>query len=86
MKNEKYIESKDFQAFLDGYNSVRLLTENEMKALPALCALRMIWFMGLHMDLRNRYTGSYGYSQKFFESGLSNFKLWYNKAVILIPN
>lgn len=80
MANEKYGECNDWHAFLDGYNSVRVLTENEMKALPVFCALRMIWFLGIHMDLKERFTGSSGYNQNFFAFCLNNFKSWYNKA------
>lgn len=82
MRNDKYIESNEWHAFLDGYNSVRVLTENEMKTLPAFCALRMIWFMGVHMDLKNRFTGSAGYNNNFFSFCLNNFKWWFDKAFL----
>lgn len=80
MGNEKYNESSLWQSFLDGYNSVRILTESELKCLPAFCALRMIWFMGIHMDLKERFTGSFGYNKDFFGFCINNFKSWYSKA------
>jgi Ser/Thr protein kinase RdoA (MazF antagonist) len=78
--NEKYVESEAWKAFLDGYNSVRLLTENELLCINAFGALRALWVMGVHSNLRERNIGCMGFNENYYNFFINNFKLWYNKV------
>jgi Ser/Thr protein kinase RdoA (MazF antagonist) len=76
---EKYIESKEWQAYLDGYNSIRQLDEIELKSINAFTALRELWLMGLHADVIERNAGCSWYNNGYFDYRIGNFKLWYER-------
>lgn len=76
--NDKYRESDQWRSFLDGYNSIRPLEENEMKAIPAFCALRNTWVMGVHTQLSERILGCQMFSEGYLNFFLNNFKMWFN--------
>jgi Ser/Thr protein kinase RdoA (MazF antagonist) len=77
--NDKYRESNEWKSFLDGYNSVRKLEEFELKAIPAFCALRNTWVIGVHTELSKRNMGCQMISD-YFNFFMNNYKLWYNRT------
>ncbi|MDF2686343.1 MAG: aminoglycoside phosphotransferase [Clostridia bacterium] len=78
--DEKYIESEAWKAFLDGYNSVRILSDNELNAINAFGALRGLWVMGIHADLSERNSCISIFNDHYFNFFINNFKLWYNRV------
>lgn len=79
-KNESYIDSKEWQAFLNGYNSIRQLSEIEISSIPVFAALRELWLMGLHANMINRNAGCSWYNDDYFNFRIKIFKSWYNRA------
>jgi Ser/Thr protein kinase RdoA (MazF antagonist) len=77
--DESYIEKEPWNAFLEGYNSIRRLSETELEAINAFAALRELWLMGLHADVIERNAGSCWYNDDYFDFRLKLFKLWYNR-------
>ena len=78
-RDEKYIEKEHWKAFLDGYNSVRKLSEIELTAINAFAALRDLWLMGLHADMIERNASCCWYNDGYFDYRIGVFKLWYNR-------
>jgi Ser/Thr protein kinase RdoA (MazF antagonist) len=77
--DENYIEKEPWKAFLDGYNSIRKLSETELEAINAFAALRELWLMGLHADVIERNAGCCWYNDGYFDFRLKLFKLWYHR-------
>jgi len=42
---------RKWNAFLDGYHSVRRLSSNELQAVNLFVPLRQIWMLGVHSSL-----------------------------------
>lgn len=78
LENDKYRESKQWESFLDGYNSIRPLEENEIRAIPAFCALRNTWVIGVHTQLSERILGCQMFNDGYLNFFLNNFKMWFN--------
>ncbi|MCL2321904.1 MAG: phosphotransferase [Oscillospiraceae bacterium] len=79
LKDEKYIEGDYWKAYIEGYNSVRQLHENEIISINAFSALRELWLMGHHADLMNRNEGCGWYNDDYFDFHIGIFKLWYKR-------
>lgn len=77
----KYIESYAWKAFLNGYNSVRQLSDTEMASISDFAALRQLWLMGLHAQVIERNAGCCWYNDGYFDSHIRRFKLWYERSV-----
>ena len=76
--NQKFRESEEYTAFIDGYNSIRPLTDAEMECIDAFGAIRAIWALAINIKL----LASHGY---FSINQLVNilvgvFKTWYQKT------
>ena len=78
--NENYKESSEWKLFLNGYNSIRMLEENEVKALSAFCALRNTWVMGVHTKLSDKNMGCQMFNDNYFNFFINNFKMWFNRT------
>lgn len=78
--NEKYIESEVWKSFLEGYNSIRKLTEAEQASINVFAALRELWLMGLHADVMERNAECSWYNDGYFNYHIGIFKLWYERA------
>jgi Putative homoserine kinase type II (protein kinase fold) len=76
--DNNYRDGDGWKSFLNGYNSIRPLVEAEIKAIPAFCALRSIWVVGVHTDLSHRNIGCQMFSEGYFNFFINNFKFWYN--------
>lgn len=77
--DEKYIEKDAWKAYIEGYNSVRQLSESEIISINAFCSLRELWLMGHHADLMKRNEGCGWYNDGYFDFHISVFKLWYKR-------
>lgn len=80
LKDEKYIEKEAWNSFLDGYNSIRKLSDIELSSIPIFAALREIWLLGLHAKVIKRNAGCSWYNDSYFDRGISIFKLWYERV------
>ncbi len=78
--NDKYIESDDWKAFIDGYNSVRKLSDAEKDTITAFAALRQLWIMGLHADVIERNAGCSWYNDEYFNYNIGIFKQWTSRV------
>lgn len=78
--DEKYAYGECFKAFLDGYNSVRKLTQIELQAINVFAALRELWMMGIHAEVMERNAGCSWYNDGYFDYQIKIFKLWYERA------
>lgn len=81
-RDEDYINKEPWNAFLEGYNSIRKLSETELEAINAFAALRELWLMGLHADIIERNSGCNWYNDSYFDFRINLFKLWYNRFVL----
>ena len=81
LRDERYIENDAWSAYLDGYDMVRQLSENEICTINAFCALRELWLMGHHGDLMNRNEACGWYNDEYFDFHIGIFKLWYKRFV-----
>lgn len=79
--DEKYIEKEPWNSFLDGYNTIRKLSEVELSSIPVFAALRDLWLMGLHSDVIKRNVGCSWYNDSYFDRRISIFKLWYERSI-----
>jgi len=79
--DEKYIETDAWKAFLDGYNSVRKLSEKELNSISTFAALREIWLMGLHAGMMDRNAGCSWYNDGYFDYHIKIIQLWYNRSI-----
>lgn len=62
-------------AFLEGYQSIRSLSESELAALPAFVLLRQIWMLGVAARLAPNL-GQASVQRWFFDSSLPFIKAW----------
>ena len=79
--DENYIEKEPWKTFLEGYNSIRILNETELKGINAFAALRDLWLMGLHADVIERNAGCCWYNDSYFDFRMKIFKLWYDRFI-----
>ncbi|BCN31162.1 phosphotransferase enzyme family protein [Anaeromicropila herbilytica] len=79
-ENEHYCYSEEWKAFMDGYNSVRQLSESERDTINAFIALRQLWLMGLHADVMERNAGCCWYNDAYFDEQIRIFKIWYQRT------
>lgn len=77
LQNEKFRESDSWKSLLDGYNSVRKLDDNELRALPAFCALRNTWVLGIRTKLSEIHD-NYQLPDRVLNIFFNTFKFWYN--------
>ena len=67
--------TRRLNAFLRGYEEVRPLSDDERNSIPALLAIRHIWFMGL-MNRLARREGKEAINEGFFTGCLAFLKNW----------
>jgi Ser/Thr protein kinase RdoA (MazF antagonist) len=79
LRDEKYIDNDAWKYYIEGYNSIRQLSEDELISINAFSALREIWVMGHHADLMTRNEGCGWYNDGYFDFHIGIFKLWYNR-------
>ena len=79
-KNDSYIETKEWEAFINGYNTVRQLSEIELSSIPVFAALRELWLMELHANAINRNAGCNLYNEGYINYQMKIFKQWYDRA------
>jgi Ser/Thr protein kinase RdoA (MazF antagonist) len=77
--NPQFRESDEYKAYIDGYNSIRRLSENEIACINAFGAIRAIWVIGLNIMGLEKTGGI------FHIDGLVNefariFRTWYEKV------
>ncbi len=67
--------TRRWNEFLDGYHSVRSLTDAELEAVKLFVPIRHIWLMGLHAELQPEL-GKRTLSEKFFRTHVGLIKQW----------
>lgn len=77
--NEDFIHSEEWKNYLKGYSEIRTLSEIEIIALPALAALRQLWFIGLIINSTKINNSWDGLNEYFFKEQLRRYTFWYNK-------
>lgn len=78
--NEIYLESEEWQAFLNGYNSIRQITEIELSSISAFIALRELWLLGINADVMRRNAGCCWFNDSYLNQQIEIFKMWYHRA------
>lgn len=76
---EDFMNSEEWKDYLKGYEEVRKLSKAEIVAIPALAALRQLWFMGLIIDATDINNSWEGMEAAFFNKQMKRFKFWYHK-------
>ncbi|KKO51756.1 phosphotransferase [Paenibacillus sp. DMB20] len=71
-----------WDAFIQGYRSVRDLSEKDVKAVPIFVGIRQLWLMGLCL-MDPHIVGGIDYGDDFIDEKLSYFN---NLEVIMIPD
>lgn len=72
--NQEYLNTDEWKSFLEGYESIRKLTEAEKECIPAFMALRQVWLMGLHADVMNRNAGCCWFQNDYFIRQMDAFR------------
>ena len=80
-KNPHYKESEEYKAFIDGYNSVRGLSENEIKCINAFCAIRSIWTISISIMLFAKRNGLFAV-EEYIRQCTGDFLMRYNKVFV----
>lgn len=66
---------KQWNAFMDGYHSIRCLSKSELQAVDLFVPLRQIWQLGAHTN-HLAYIGSRAAHEARFETHLEFIKNW----------
>lgn len=82
-RDEKYIEKEPWSAFLDGYNSLRKLSDIELASINVFAALRELWLIGLHAEFININNSCNWFNDGYFDYHIGIFKLWYNRCELI---
>jgi len=69
-------KQKQWEDFLEGYNSVRQLNSNELKAIKAFVAIRDIWLLGIHLGSLERNRGCDWLCDGYFDFHIGFIKKW----------
>jgi Ser/Thr protein kinase RdoA (MazF antagonist) len=64
-----------WEAVVQGYQTIRPLTQAEQAAIPAFVYARQIWLMGVHTRARERF-GDAWLSDFYWASKIQTLKLW----------
>ena len=78
-QNPQYRESKEYNAFMDGYNAVRRLSDNEMDCINAFCAIRSIWSIGFCIMAFAKRNGLAGI-EDHINYCINNFRMRYGQV------
>ncbi|SMF80052.1 Ser/Thr protein kinase RdoA involved in Cpx stress response, MazF antagonist [Paenibacillus uliginis N3/975] len=62
-----------WSAFIEGYHSIRALSESDLRAVPIFVGIRQLWLMGLCLS-DPHITGSIDYGDEFIDEKLDYFK------------
>jgi hypothetical protein len=62
-----------WNAFLKGYQSIRVLSENDLKAVPMFVAIRQLWLFGLCLK-DPHIMGSIDFGDDFIDEKMGYFK------------
>jgi Ser/Thr protein kinase RdoA (MazF antagonist) len=76
--NRSSTDTEIWQSFLEGYQSVRKLSDSELKAIALFVKLRNLWWMGMRVTLSE---SKHKLDAKFWEYAFSRFNL----ALYLVP-
>lgn len=76
-KQNNFEKCQDWSYFLEGYNSIRVLSQSEIDAIPAFIVLRTIWFMGLHVDCMDTNKDGCWMDDEYFMANFQLIKLFY---------
>lgn len=69
-------KQKQWEDFLDGYNGVRQLKTNELKAVKAFVVIRDIWLLGIQLGSLERNRGCDWLSDGYFDFHIGFIKNW----------
>lgn len=69
-------KQKQWEDFLDGYNSVRLLNPNELKAVKSFVVIRDIWLLGIQLGSLEHNRGCDWVGDWYFDFHMDFIKNW----------
>lgn len=72
-------KQKQWESFLDGYNTVRHMNVNELNAIKVFVIIREIWLLGIHLGSLERNRGCDWLSDRYFDFHIKFIKKWLNK-------
>ena len=64
-----------WKAFLEGYSSIKPLSEDEVKASYVFAAIRHIWLMGVHVNGVSAW-GTSWIQDQYFDEAITFIKKW----------
>ncbi|OME02955.1 hypothetical protein BSK54_08800 [Paenibacillus odorifer] len=74
-KEREHFDNEQWTVFLDSYQKHKVLSENDLKAIPIFVAIREIWLMGLHTG--NAQVWSCGWqNDHYFNTNLQFLRNW----------
>ncbi|WP_420574202.1 phosphotransferase enzyme family protein [Kordia sp.] len=71
-----------WKAFLEGYSSVKSLSEDEIKAANVFVVIRHIWLLGVHVDGISAWGKSWIHDQ-YFDEAITFVKKWIEMYKVL---
>lgn len=81
-REKEHFNNERWIGFLDSYQKHKVLSENDLKAIPIFVAIREIWLMGLHTG--NSHIWSCGWqNDDYFNTNLQFLRHWYEVHFIL---
>jgi len=78
---EGYIAPDEWVKYIEGYSSIRKLSEHELSCIPAFAALRQLWLMGLHLDATSTNNNWSDFNNDYFNFQISKFKMWFDRVL-----
>ena len=76
--NDKFMNSKQWEDYLNGYDAVRKITNEERNSIFAFASLRQLWFMGLMIDTTKINNSWDGINHYFLEGQYHRFQFLYD--------
>lgn len=76
---EDFIQSAEWNEYLNGYKEIRMLSDDEIRLIPAFAALRQLWFLGLILDSTRINNSWDGIQERFFLRQRKRYQFWYEK-------
>jgi len=78
IQNPEYRKSEEYKAYLDGYNSIRQLSENEIDCIIAFNSISSMWTIGLNITMFEKRMG-FSRIENFVNAMPRIFRTWHEK-------
>lgn len=74
-EEKEHFNNEQWTAFLNSYQKHKVLSENDLKAIPIFVAIREIWLMGLHTGNSHIWSCG-GQNDHYFNTNLKFLRDW----------